>query len=242
MTHNTTSVIWAMGFSSLEAKTKSRSFKTCPGPHQSLELRTEGENTEKARPCFPSPSKTMLFSLIPGGEKEVTFQDIQDRVKEKSNRRVSGDKSDMEVSGDESNSDVPNEMDDESDGRDLGADWRKVEGACAHAQKYGWRWIWIDSCCIDRSSSTELSESINSMYRLYEDAGVCYVYLSDASSEEDPRNSDSRFRESKWFMRGWTLQELIAPSASVVFLDCSWKKIGTRYSLRDVISAITSVP
>ncbi|THU93954.1 HET-domain-containing protein [Dendrothele bispora CBS 962.96] len=143
------------------------------------------------------------------GKKEVTFQDIQNQVKEKSA---------------------------------LEAGWKKVEGACAHARKYGWRWIWIDSCCIDKSSSAELSENINSMYQLYENAGVCYVYLSDASSEEDPRDTGSRFWKSKWFTRGWTLQELIAPSASVVFLDHSWEEIGTRYSLRDVISAITSVP
>ncbi|THU84767.1 HET-domain-containing protein [Dendrothele bispora CBS 962.96] len=120
--------------------------------------------------------------------------------------------------------------------------WQKVKGACAEARKYRWEWIWIDSCCIDKSSSAELSENINSMYRLYENAAVCYVYLCDASSEEDPRDSGSRFWESRWFTRGWTLQELIAPSASVIFLDHSWKKIGTRYSLRDVISTITSIP
>ncbi|THU81266.1 HET-domain-containing protein, partial [Dendrothele bispora CBS 962.96] len=117
------------------------------------------------------------------------------------------------------------------------AGWKKVEGACAQARKHRWDWIWIDSYCIDKSSSAELSENINSMYQLYEGAGVCYVYLSD-----DPRDARSDFRYSKWFTRGWTLQELIAPSASVVFLDRSWKEIGTRYSLRDVISAITSVP
>ncbi|THU90286.1 HET-domain-containing protein [Dendrothele bispora CBS 962.96] len=122
------------------------------------------------------------------------------------------------------------------------AGWKKVEGACAQAQKYHWEWIWIDSCCIDKSSSAELSENINSMYRLYENAAVCYVYLSDASSEEDPRDSKSGFAKSRWFTRGWTLQELIAPLASVFFLDHSWEEIGTRYSLRDVISAITSVP
>ncbi|THU93947.1 HET-domain-containing protein, partial [Dendrothele bispora CBS 962.96] len=147
------------------------------------------------------------------GKKEITFQDIQNWDKEKSDREV-----------------------------ELEAAWGKVEGACAHAKKYGWKWIWIDSCCIDKSSSAELSENINSMYGLYENAEVCYVYLPDASSEEDPRDPGSGFAKSRWFTRGWTLQELIAPSASVVFLDHSWKEIGTRYSLRDVISAITSVP
>ncbi|THU75723.1 heterokaryon incompatibility, partial [Dendrothele bispora CBS 962.96] len=75
-------------------------------------------------------------------KEEVTFQDLQNRVKEK----------------------------------ELEAGWKKVEGACAQARKYDWDWIWIDSCCIDKSSSAELSENINSMYRLYENAGVCYVY------------------------------------------------------------------
>ncbi|THU96090.1 HET-domain-containing protein, partial [Dendrothele bispora CBS 962.96] len=115
--------------------------------------------------------------------------------------------------------------------------WKKVKGACARARRYGWDWIWIDSCCIDKSSSAELSENINSMYRLYANAIVCYVYLSD-----DPKYSRSHFQYSKWFTRGWTLQELIAPTASVFFLDRSWKEIGTRYSLRNIISAVTSVP
>ncbi|THU97022.1 hypothetical protein K435DRAFT_890504 [Dendrothele bispora CBS 962.96] len=155
---------------------------------------------------------------------------------------VSGNDSDMAVYGDDSDME-DSDLDDEANGKNLvEAAWKKVEGACAHAWKYGWRWIWIDSCCIDKSSSAELSENINSMYRLYENAGVCYVYLSDASSKEDPRDPRSHFPKSKWFTRGWTLQELIAPSASVVFLDHLWEKIGTRYSLRDVISAITSIP
>ncbi|THU79699.1 HET-domain-containing protein [Dendrothele bispora CBS 962.96] len=125
--------------------------------------------------------------------------------------------------------------------RDLDAGWKKVIGACSHAKKYGFKWIWIDSCCIDKSSSADLSENLNSMYRFYADAAVCYVYLPDASSAENPRDSKSGFRRSKWFTRGWTLQELIAPSYTV-FLDDSWKEIGTRYGLRDAISAITSIP
>ncbi|THU96971.1 HET-domain-containing protein [Dendrothele bispora CBS 962.96] len=154
------------------------------------------------------------------GKDEVEYQDILDRGRDDS-KRIDGKKKKVERRK---------------------AGWEKVEGACAQARKYDWEWIWIDSCCIDKSSSAELSENINSMYRLYENAAVCYVYLSDASSEEDPRDPGSRFSKSKWFTRGWTLQELIAPSASVVFLDRSWIEIGTRYSLRDVISAITSVP
>ncbi|THU83126.1 HET-domain-containing protein, partial [Dendrothele bispora CBS 962.96] len=106
--------------------------------------------------------------------------------------------------------------------------------------EYGFIWIWIDSCCIDKSSSADLSENLNSMYRFYADAAICYVYLPDALSEEDPRDVKSGFRRSKWFTRGWTLQELIAPS-HITFVDGSWRDIGSRHSLCDAISAITSI-
>ncbi|KAK7446256.1 hypothetical protein VKT23_014461 [Stygiomarasmius scandens] len=121
------------------------------------------------------------------------------------------------------------------------AGWSKVQNACRHACEYTFDWIWIDSCCIDKSSSAELSEALNSMYQYYTDAEVCYVYLSDVSSKENPRDPRSRFRSSKWFTRGWTLQELLAPMYAV-FLDADWKEIGTRWSLRDAISAITTIP
>ncbi|KAK7455258.1 hypothetical protein VKT23_011130 [Stygiomarasmius scandens] len=121
--------------------------------------------------------------------------------------------------------------------------WKKVQGACNYAQKYKFQWIWIDSCCINKESSAELSEAINSMYQYYLDAHVCYVYLSDTLGkfEEDPRDVYSTFRRSRWFTRGWTLQELLAPNY-VVFLGKNWTEIGTRWSLRDAISAITSIP
>ncbi|KAF5343208.1 hypothetical protein D9758_013440 [Tetrapyrgos nigripes] len=121
------------------------------------------------------------------------------------------------------------------------AGYKKIRRACQYAQKYMFKWIWIDSCCINKESSAELSEALNSMYAHYEDAQVCYVYLEDAVCSEDIRDAGSEFRHCKWFTRGWTLQELLAPSY-VVFLDQDWKMIGTRYSLADVISAITSIP
>ncbi|KAF5365964.1 hypothetical protein D9758_006635 [Tetrapyrgos nigripes] len=123
------------------------------------------------------------------------------------------------------------------------AGYKKVWKACEHARKYDFRWIWIDSCCINKESSAELSEAINSMYQHYEDSEVCYVYLCDVSSTPGPHPRDpvSTFRNSRWFKRGWTLQELIAPSF-VVFLDVEWNKIGTRWELQDVVSAITSIP
>ncbi|KAF5343207.1 hypothetical protein D9758_013443 [Tetrapyrgos nigripes] len=121
------------------------------------------------------------------------------------------------------------------------AGYKKIRGACQYAQKYMFEWIWIDSCCINKESSAELSEAINSMYAYYEDAQVCYVYLEEAVCSEDIRDEGSGFRHCKWFTRGWTLQELLAPSY-VVFLDQDWEMIGTRYSLADVISGITSIP
>ncbi|KAF5353800.1 hypothetical protein D9758_010582 [Tetrapyrgos nigripes] len=119
--------------------------------------------------------------------------------------------------------------------------FHKVEKACTYARRYKFDWIWIDSCCINKDSSAELSEALNSMYSFYDDSEVCYAYLPDARSNEDPRDAESGFRRSRWFTRGWTLQELLAPS-HVVFLDKHWEEIGTKWSLRDAISAITSIP
>ncbi|KAF5343225.1 hypothetical protein D9758_013393 [Tetrapyrgos nigripes] len=119
--------------------------------------------------------------------------------------------------------------------------YAKIQNACTRARRYNFEWIWIDSCCINKESSAELSEAINSMYQYYEDAAVCYVYLYDVSIEFHPRNPKSTFKDSRWFKRGWTLQELLAPDY-VVFLDKDWVRIGTRWTLRDVVSAITSIP
>ncbi|KAF5319849.1 hypothetical protein D9758_018800 [Tetrapyrgos nigripes] len=107
----------------------------------------------------------------------------------------------------------------------LKAGYVKVWNACARARNYDFEWIWIDSCCINKESSAELSEAINSMYQYYEDAAVCYVYLCDVSAEYHPRNPKSTFKDSRWFKRGWTLQELLAPW-NVVFLDKDWVRIG----------------
>ncbi|KAF5334002.1 hypothetical protein D9758_017533 [Tetrapyrgos nigripes] len=123
----------------------------------------------------------------------------------------------------------------------LKAGFAKVSNACARARNYDFEWIWIDSCCINKESSAELSEAINSMYQYYEDAAVCYVYLCDVSIEFHPRNPKSMFKDSRWFKRGWTLQELLAPDY-VIFLDKDWVRIGTRWTLRDVVSVITSIP
>ncbi|KAH8803578.1 heterokaryon incompatibility protein-domain-containing protein, partial [Xylogone sp. PMI_703] len=114
------------------------------------------------------------------------------------------------------------------------AGYVKVQGACNKAATDGYEYIWIDTCCIDKASSAELSEAINSMYRWYEEAEVCYAHLADVPSK-------AKFAESRWFTRGWTLQELIAPS-TLKFVNEQWKEIGTKSSLGLELSQITGVP
>lgn len=93
---------------------------------------------------------------------------------------------------------------------------------------------------IDKSSSAELSEAINSMYRWYQNAEVCYAYLSDVSTKEWPEGEKSDFARSRWFTRGWTLQELIAP-AVVRFYSSGWCFIGTKYDLRELLFVVTGI-
>jgi len=98
-------------------------------------------------------------------------------------------------------------------------------------------YLWVDTCCIDKSSSAELSESINSMFRWYRDSRIFYAYLADVSSGPDFAID---FRRSKWFRRGWTLQELIAP-CDVHFYSKEWDLLGTRDNLADLIAEVTSI-
>ncbi|RYP50462.1 hypothetical protein DL769_010947 [Monosporascus sp. CRB-8-3] len=118
--------------------------------------------------------------------------------------------------------------------------YEKICGCCRLAKSEGFQYAWIDTCCIDKSSSAELSEAINSMFTWYHDAAVCYVYLNDVEASEDPTALDSSFSRSRWFTRGWTLQELLAP-AEVVFLGSNWVEIGTKKSLCASVSRITRI-
>lgn len=123
------------------------------------------------------------------------------------------------------------------------AGYSKIERCCAQALQDGYEYVWIDTCCIDKSSSAELSEAINSMFQWYQNANVCYAYLSDVPSGgtlESLTAPNSMFRRSRWFTRGWTLQELIAPEMAV-FFDCDWNEIGSRSYLRNLISTITGI-
>ncbi|KAG7409827.1 Vegetative incompatibility protein HET-E-1 [Fusarium oxysporum f. sp. rapae] len=112
--------------------------------------------------------------------------------------------------------------------------YAKLESCCRVARENGFEYIWDDTCCIDKTSSAELSEAINSMYRYYQEASICYVYLADISTV-------SEISDSRWFTRGWTLQELIAPS-SMIFFDKQWRQLGTKTSLVQVLSQRTNIP
>ncbi|PGH07613.1 hypothetical protein GX51_01621 [Blastomyces parvus] len=120
-----------------------------------------------------------------------------------------------------------------------GPRFRKLFDTCAQAFGNGIDYVWADTCCIDKSSSAELSESINSMYEWYRCAEVCYVYLNDVIESSVTENSS--FHSSVWFTRGWTLQELIAP-AKVQFFNAEWQALGSKVDLKDEISAITRIP
>ncbi|OJT03833.1 Vegetative incompatibility protein HET-E-1 [Trametes pubescens] len=117
----------------------------------------------------------------------------------------------------------------------------KIKAICKVAREAGYKLVWIDCACIDKSSSAELAETINSMFDLYRLADVCYIYLVDVpESREDPEHYTSAFQQSRWHGRGWTLQELLAPK-EVVFLTASWTFLGTKCSLVHTLTLATNI-
>ena len=114
--------------------------------------------------------------------------------------------------------------------------WCKIEKTCQLALGDGCDFAWIDTCCIDKSSSAELTEAINSMFPWYAGSVICYAYLADY----DASNRKAKMSESRWFTRGWTLQELIAP-AQVRFLDMAWNRIGMKHDLWQQLTLITGI-
>ena len=103
--------------------------------------------------------------------------------------------------------------------------WAKIAETCAASRALDLAHVWVDTCCIGKSSSAELSEAINSMFRWYQEASVCIAYLADVGPVGDG------FEASRWFTRGWTLQELIAPR-KVLFYGGDWAQLGTRFRSR----------
>lgn len=121
------------------------------------------------------------------------------------------------------------------------AGWAKVQAACKLARSKGHAWIWIDTCCIDKSSSAELSEAINSMYKWYQEAVVCFAYLADVPYYEHGTVArTAALANSRWFTRGWTLQELLAP-VEVYFYSSDWRLLSSRKELRSDIEEITGI-
>ena len=194
--------------------------------------------------------------------------------------------------------------------------FRKIEYTCRQALRDGYQYCWIDTCCIDKTSSAELSEAINAMFHWYQMSAVCYTYLADVSAMQatsasvvcqvggsrgseihaeadststgqsrgdhdcskrreaalrsigirvDPvqdvaqplisrvkdRVADikasieaaimNQFVSSRWFTRGWTLQELIAP-ASLQFYSAEWTRLGSLADLAFHVAEVTSIP
>ncbi|RYP59310.1 hypothetical protein DL770_010237 [Monosporascus sp. CRB-9-2] len=155
---------------------------------------------------------TGVISLTEWGMEEVTFKDLMDGT-------------------------GPNKQ-----------GYDKIRFCSAQAERDGLDHFWVDTCCIDKSSSAELTEAINSMFQWYYNAAKCYVYLDDVSkpaletsNKPNYQPWEPDFRRSKWFTRGWTLQELLAP-ASVEFFSKEGVRLGTKRSLELPISDITGIP
>ncbi|KAJ3573388.1 hypothetical protein NPX13_g4724 [Xylaria arbuscula] len=123
------------------------------------------------------------------------------------------------------------------------AGYKKIRGCCEQAKSDGLDAVWIDTCCIDKRSSAELSEAINSMFKWYQNAAICYAYLDDVITEDEGAPAPSlpaSFPTSRWFRRGWTLQELLAPSV-VIFYSVNWVNIGNRNGLASIIAETTKI-
>jgi hypothetical protein len=124
--------------------------------------------------------------------------------------------------------------------------YKKIYFCGEQARRDGLQYFWVDTCCIDKSSSAVLSEAIISMFRWYHNAAKCYVYLPDVSRPAFDVNKfnqlpwESAFRKSRWFTRGWTLQELLAP-ASVEFFSKDWEQLGDKKSLERHIHETTGI-
>lgn len=118
----------------------------------------------------------------------------------------------------------------------------KIRGACQIARAKGIRWIWIDICCLDKSSTAELAEFLNSMYQWYRDAKLCITYLSDVVRKGDGREDFTceAGHPSVWFSCGWALQELLAPR-HLEFFDKNWDPIGDRAGFAEQIEKITNI-
>lgn len=131
--------------------------------------------------------------------------------------------------------------------RDLATE--KIRESCQLAEKHGYAWLWVDTCCIDKTSSAELSEAINSMFHYYSAASICYAYLRDVPSPSHSADSQpgsttdvfTAFRWSTWHTRGWTLQELVAPEV-VLFVSQDWRILFSKADCAELLETVTQIP
>ncbi|THU93628.1 HET-domain-containing protein [Dendrothele bispora CBS 962.96] len=124
----------------------------------------------------------------------------------------------------------------ETDPKTSKSGYKKIHSACSQAQQNGLDYIWVDTCCIDKTSHGDVARNIKSMYAYYQNSKVCYVYLADVDM-----GVWADFLESQWFKRGWTLQELLAPQ-QVIFFNKYWECIGTKVQLQEWIFTLTGIP
>ena len=127
--------------------------------------------------------------------------------------------------------------------RRKGPGWDKIRSTCKLASKEKFTWVWIDTCCINKDSSAELTEAINSMFHWYARSSRCYVYLSDIQWNfhvvSDSVQTENLGRSS-WFSRGWTLQELLAPG-DLHFYDMDWSYIGQKSNMINLLAKVTKI-
>ena len=160
---------------------------------------------------FDQPEEKYAILSHRWGKSEVKFVDLPD-AKGEINEQLSEEQPDDPTTG-----------------------TAKIAKACFQCRELQLKYLWIDTCCIDKRSSTEESESINSMFNWYNEAEICLAYLADVG--EAPHQ---KFSDSVWFTRGWTLQELLA-SRNVFFFDREWTEIGTKTSLSSEIERASRI-
>ncbi|KAH6653638.1 hypothetical protein BKA67DRAFT_570686, partial [Truncatella angustata] len=176
-----------------------------------LQLGARNELILTQRRADDIPPYAILSHTWGGDEDEITFQDINNRCYD---HRLA---------------------------------YQKILFCGKQARRDGLEYFWVDTCCIDKSSSAELTEAINSMFRWYQNAQKCYAYLSDVCYNDGLADEPARstwkigFRKSRWFTRGWTLQELIAPSV-VEFFSAERQFLGKKTTLEQLIHEITHIP
>ncbi|KAH8712241.1 heterokaryon incompatibility protein-domain-containing protein, partial [Phaeosphaeriaceae sp. PMI808] len=128
------------------------------------------------------------------------------------------------------------------------AGYDKIRFCAQQAKRDSLEYFWVDTCCINKANAVEVQDAINSMFRWYQKAAQCYVYLADVSIRK--RKADNKnfhytwepaFRQSRWFTRGWTLQELLAPH-TVTFFSKEGNRLGDKKTLERHIHETTGVP